>query len=260
MLIPIQKFKGTRFGSKEKLSDESLCALYDIVHSRPISSREYEKAVLGNYEGLSDSVHQESPSTLGGRGIITVASVADFGSVVVKHYSRGGLLRFVAGGTYLKNGATRGQQEYETLCEVKEMGVNVPDPVAFAFKGKLFYKAWLVTKEIPGRRTLVELSAMDEDLCFDALESLIFQFSLLIKNRIFHVDLHPGNVVVDRNKTVFILDFDKAYKFQGSLNRLRDLYLRRWRRAVIKHKLPDYLSERVCLGLRQNFEEGSVAV
>jgi aminoglycoside phosphotransferase (APT) family kinase protein len=106
---------------------------------------------------------------------------------------------------------------------------------------------------------------------------------MLILNGIKHVDLHPGNVLVDGTGQVFLLDFDKAFfilndenspfllslKEQAHapdsqnmlssreimrevlfLRRLRDFYLRRWRRAVIKHGLPDYVSETMCLRLR----------
>jgi 3-deoxy-D-manno-octulosonic acid kinase len=79
------------------------------------------------------------------------------------------------------------------------------------------------------------------------------QLYLLIEEGIYHVDLHPGNVLVDNNHNVYVIDFDKARCWTGPKNELRDLYLHRWRRAVIKHNLPETLSEIACLHLRYNF-------
>jgi hypothetical protein len=48
---------------------------------------------------------------------------------------------------------------------------------------------------------------------------------------------------------VFIIDFDKGRVFSGSRDKLRDLYLQRWQRAVRKHGLPLWLNERLNAGL-----------
>ena len=82
------------------------------------------------------------------------------------------------------------------------------------------------------------------------LQELAEQVLTLVSHKIFHVDLHPGNVLVDNSGRVFIVDFDKAREFEGSSEQLRELYLRRWRRAVIKHKLSPVLTELMSLTLR----------
>jgi predicted unusual protein kinase regulating ubiquinone biosynthesis (AarF/ABC1/UbiB family) len=87
-----------------------------------------------------------------------------------------------------------------------------------------------------------------------ATKDLIDQVSTLIQNNIFHVDLHPGNVLVGRGGRVFLLDFDKARIARGNKNKLRDHYLSRWQRAVIKHGLPDMLSEMLAAGLDRDYE------
>ena len=75
------------------------------------------------------------------------------------------------------------------------------------------------------------------------------------QNQILHVDLHLGNVLVDSNSRVYLIDFDKArYSIQNK-DKLRDKYLRRWRRAVIKHRLPEKLSDLMHSCLRENYDK-----
>jgi len=66
------------------------------------------------------------------------------------------------------------------------------------------------------------------------------QVSALIEHGILHVDLHPGNVLVNPEGRLFLIDFDKARLYKNSRG-LKDKYLRRWRRAVDKHDLPPFL-------------------
>jgi 3-deoxy-D-manno-octulosonic acid kinase len=202
---------------------------------------------------------ERTTRVLNGRGNVLHTEIAGVGKVVVKRYMRGGLLRYLIRKTYFRHGMTRAEREFLLLEQVRGLGVNAPEPIAFAHRGILFYDAWLVTREIQSPRNLAELSLSDEDAIVKYVPEIIRQISILIRNGIFHVDLHPGNVVVDDSHRVHLLDFDKAHRFNGTPNALRDAYLVRWRRAVIKHHLPESLSERVCPGLRQNFEVGADA-
>jgi len=193
-------------------------------------------------------------SPLGGRNCITIKDVPELGRVVIKQYMRGGLLQHFISERYLKHGSARSQIEFQLLHRARAVGVNVPDPLGFCFCGALFYKAWLFTREIQGKRTVAELSLNEENDIHSVMDEIVNQVGLLIQARIFHVDLHPGNVLVDPIGKVFILDFDKAQGYNGRPNDLRDKYLCRWRRAVIKHELPEILSELMSHGLRQSFE------
>ena len=113
-------------------------------------------------------------------------------------------------------------------------------------------------EEITDSRNLAEVSrsdkAEDADILHEAMMKLGEQVLSLIAHKIFHVDLHPGNVLVQKGGRVSIVDFDKAREFKGSAERLRELYLRRWRRAVIKHKLSPVLTEVMSLTLRSYHE------
>ena len=245
-LRSVGKFKVGTTLELDRVTEESLT---ELLNQAPLSVGELSRAnVLPGHAGHSN--------VLEGRGHVILGTLPQYGPVIVKCYHRGGLFQCLVRDRYLKAGKTRGQREYEMLAMAQSLGVHVPRPIAFAFTGFPFYRAWLVMAEIIGKRSLALLCREDEDLCRALLPEFIRQLHLLIQGRILHVDLHPGNVVLDREGRLYVLDFDKAEQVRWSRRALRDYYLRRWRRAVIKHALPDFLSEAVCLGLRQNVEEG----
>jgi len=188
-------------------------------------------------------------SALGGRTAVTPARLDGIGPVVIKHYRRGGLLRYFIKRRYLKLGKTRAQREFELLARVAEFGVNVPQPIVFAYCGRLVYRAWLITREIRQPLSLADLSLQDEDTIGRVMASVINQVSSLIQNHILHVDLHPGNIVLDNAGKVYLLDFDKGKLYHGSRQKLKNRYLTRWQRAVSKHGLPKVLTEMMQKGL-----------
>ena len=204
---------------------------------------------LGTLTGLFHHPGPIGVSVLGGRTAATAAQLDDIGSVVIKHYRRGGLMRYFIKRRYLKFGKTRAQREFELLNMVGTLGINIPQPIAYAHRGRLFYRAWLVTREIHQPLSLASLSMQDEKKTSSAMASVIEQISSLIQNDILHVDLHPGNVVVDVREQVYLLDFDKGRVYHGSRQKLKDRYLARWQRAVSKHGLPEMLTEILQAGL-----------
>ena len=231
-----QRERGMIFGSHE---------------NAPLSQEARATILQAIAEGPSSSV-----GPLGGRNGISVRNVAPFGRVVIKQYLRGGALRAFVRQRYLRMGAARCAGEFHVLLRALEVGVNVPEPVGYCYTPGLFYKAWLFTRELQGTSTIAELSAVSgqEDRVQAAMEEVVRQVGQLIRAGIFHVDLHPGNTLVDEQGKVYLLDFDKAYTYRGRPNVLRDKYLCRWRRAVIKHDLPELLTELMAHGLRQSFE------
>lgn len=183
---------------------------------------------------------------LGGRTMVYPIQLTGVGSVMVKPYSRGGIIRWMVSNRYLRWGESRAELERCLLRKVRSLGVNAPEPVASITEDVLWYRCWLLSREIEGHVTLADLSLRDQDAALAALEKLMPQLTILINNDILHLDLHPGNVLVKSDDSVWIVDFDKATVNRGSEAKLRDLYARRWRRAVIKHGLPDVLSEFIC--------------
>ena len=191
-----------------------------------------------------------SDTVLGGRDSISHHRIEDLGPVVIKHYKRGGLLGRVIRRNYIRLGKSRSRLEFELLQKARKLGINVPEPLAFASRGLLIYRAWLVTGEIESALPLASLSSEDEKRTRRVMPAVIEQISRLIENGLMHVDLHPGNVLVDGWDRIFLLDFDKGKFHRGDKKKLRDRYLKRWQRAVSKHELPEYLNEILEAGLQ----------
>lgn len=225
-----------------------------------IGGREYlSEEIATRIVQLMRNVPDDAPrGVLAGRGYTGIQTVEGLGRVFVKQYAHGGLLRHLTGGSFLCVGDSRSLQEFLMLERVREIGINAPKPMLFVNKGSFFYRTWLFMEEIVASRNLAEVSrsekSEDVDVLHEAMTKLGEQVLALINHKIFHVDLHPGNVLVQDGGRVSIVDFDKAHEFKGSAERLRELYLRRWRRAVIKHKLSPVLTEVMSLTLRSYHE------
>ena len=202
---------------------------------------------------LTGFFHHPEParvSVLGGRTSVTTVMLDGIGPAVIKHYRRGGLMRFIVKSRYLNIGKTRAQREFELLDTVGALGLNVPRPIAYAHRGPLFYQAWLVTRAIHQPLSLARLSLQDPNKIGGAMEAVIEQISLLVQNSILHVDLHPGNIVVDPTGKVYLLDFDRGGVYPAKLQKLKKHYISRWQRAVNKHGLPKILTEMMQNGLK----------
>ena len=182
-----------------------------------------------------------SGAALGGRREVLRAELAGIGPVIVKQYFRGGMVQNLLKKTYLNTGRTRCRAEYELLLFLHKAGVQVPEPVAFATSSGFFYRAWLITRAIDGAMTLAELAEKDPGQAEAALLQTGKQVGELFINRVLHVDLHPGNVLVDTAGRVYLVDFDKARITRENSAMLQQKYIRRWRRAVDKHHLPSFL-------------------
>ncbi|MFO7691685.1 MAG: lipopolysaccharide kinase InaA family protein [Vicinamibacterales bacterium] len=188
-------------------------------------------------------------SVLGGRAATWRHEIPSVGSVHIKEYRRGGMLRVIRRRHYLRFRAARPEREFHSLRTARAAGLNVPEPVACFTRGELFYRGWLATRFIPGR-SLLEVVAAEEASIPALMADLTRQVGLLIEHRFAHVDLHPGNVLVDAAGALYLLDFDRATVFTRPLEELRQQYDVRWRRAVDKHGLPGVLGERFSAGLR----------
>jgi tRNA A-37 threonylcarbamoyl transferase component Bud32 len=221
---------------------------YDIISSVPFDKNELSTLL----DGIFLPISRESRD-YGGRAAISKIVLPQLGNLIIKHYSRGGLLKHLNKGTYLKlTSPYRSQGEFEMLQRVRKCGVNAPEPVAYIVSKGIAYRTWLVTKEIMYHKCLAEISLYDQELAARLTQQVFKQLTCLIEKKILHVDFHPGNVLVDNASNVYIVDFDKAHTVITSQRRLKELYLRRWRRAVIKHDLPEVLSETMCGYLRSS--------
>ncbi len=198
--------------------------------------------LLGRLAACFETPPKTADADLGGRAAISRMHLPEIGPVVIKQYTRGGFIRNFNKTTYVKFLRYRSQAEYELLLKLRRLGLNVPEPVAFAVKGRFFYHAWLVTREIQNARTLIDISRNTPEAAQPLMRELNRQVNILVLNHIHHVDLHPGNVLADDKNSLFILDFDKARTCAQNPDKLRQKYIRRWQRAVAKYRLPATLN------------------
>lgn len=200
--------------------------------------------------------HLERPSfdiedILAGRADVVRTEIKGLGHVVIKYYKRGGLVRRFNENVYLRRGIPRSRHEFEMIQKARGLGISCPEPLVWAIKGGLFYKAFLITRNIGDHGSLVDICIKNPNECVSNLEKAAEQASLLIQNRIHHVDFHPGNVLVDNQGKVYVIDFDKAQISNASQNTLCRAYLSRWSRAIKKYDLPkvmdDVITERLSM-------------
>ena len=209
-------FKGYTFGSSYPIGQDSMEQILSLFNRWP---------------GVS-------PSPLGGRRSMISAHFPETGQIVIKSYARGGLTGKFNKKWYLKLGMSRSQREFEFMARAKAAGVNTPDPVAYIFKGFPFYRAWLITKKIENSKTFSTLAMENITRAKKIMPLICRNIQLLIHNRIHHIDLHPGNIIVDKQDCPFIVDFDKACIFSGNQKKLAGLYDKRWSRAIANHGFP----------------------
>ena len=172
---------------------------------------------------------------LGGRSPVVIHEMPDVGRLVIKRYLRGGMLNRFLGDRYFKLAPCRARTEFEILLRAASPGINVPEPLAFLQRGKWIYQCWLMTRFVPNRGTLAQISKGESSI--ECMGQVADQTRQMIDHGIYHVDFHPGNVILGEDGRVYLLDFDKAVVTNMSKSRLRTKYVKRWNRAVLKHGL-----------------------
>ena len=200
------------------------------------------QAQLKKIVPLIAPTEENNGDVLGGRRDIRKGHISGIGPVVVKFYARGGLNSLLVKETYVRSfHKVRSLREFEWLKKARNMGIPVPKPIAGVWRGSLLYKCWLVMEDIGPHDTLAQISLKDKNRMNTLLPEVRKQIDILLHEKIFHVDLHPGNILVDKDSHIYIIDFDKARHFKNSPEKLKAKYTNRWERALRKHGLPDAL-------------------
>jgi 3-deoxy-D-manno-octulosonic acid kinase len=188
-------------------------------------------------ESMFDRGHWRASGTIeeaaGGRG--TVAFIRDGERRwVLRHYRRGGLVARFLGDRYLYTGAgrTRAFREWRLLARLRAADLPVPSPVAARYeRSGLFYRADLVTDELPTRRTLAQ-ALHEAPLDVATWRAIGACIARLHAAGVQHADLNAHNVLLGGHDAVYVLDFDRGrIRPRGSWEQA---VCRRLRRSLVK--------------------------
>ena len=134
--------------------------------------------------------------------------------MVERTLTHGGLLRHISGNRFFS--PARSLRELQISNYLIEMGIPTPEILALRIQREgLFHHIAVVSKLVPES---VDLLTYLEDSHEDVL-SIFKQTGNLIQRihtlGVHHADLHIKNILLDKNKTPWVLDLDKSYRFSS---------------------------------------------
>lgn len=157
-------------------------------------------------------------------------------NLVLKQYLRGGMVANLLADRYfgIKHEHTRSFKEFRLLHKLQRLELPAPIPVAAsAERSGLFFRAALITLEIPNAETLADhlrLTLLDDSTWQD-VGRCIRQFH---NHDVYHADLNARNILRSENK-VYLIDFDKcAIRYLGDSWKASNLA--RLKRSLLKFK------------------------
>ncbi len=152
---------------------------------------------------------------LGGRGQALVVETPA-GPAVLRRCLRGGQVRRLSTDRYLFTGyaSSRAFREWRILDHLFGSGLPVPRPLAASCeRAGLTYRAGLLTRLIPGARTLLELAPDLDEVEIGQLAQVLERF---FAAGLKHPDLNAGNILRDPQGQWFLIDLDRAKIQSGS--------------------------------------------
>ncbi|MCB0358908.1 MAG: hypothetical protein KDD44_04710 [Bdellovibrionales bacterium] len=242
---------GERFVLIEEPTGSVLCSASE-------SQREMIDLVLAG-----PNAEAASPSLAGwGRGGAQRVALHSGLGTVLRPYRRGGFVRHLLedqfyGGSSPLAPLPRPFRELLALILVRGGGATAPKPLAAGVRrhpGSRWYRGSILLREVEHAADLMSLDRsgdIDEEhvIRYGFLSGIQAAKSLL--GGVLHVDLHPGNVLVQPDESVWLIDFDRA-EFLSPLRpllRARERLEERWSRAIVKHQLSPRLIDSFAAGL-----------
>jgi len=175
----------------------------------------------------------------GGRASHPVVALADGGRAVVRRFRRGGLVRHLNRDLYF--GGDRAAEELRATEAARAGGVRAPEVLAAGRRrAGPGYRAMLATRMIEGATDSASwLARADAAARAAMLREASRQIGRMHAAGVAHPDLNLQNLLVRTADEVWIIDFDRARVFGGSVpapRRRRDLD--RLARSAAKLGLP----------------------
>lgn len=187
---------------------------------------------------MFDPAHWQAQGALemtrGGRGTIAFVRASQDRRWVLRHYRRGGLISHLSDDLYVWTGAdrTRSFVEWRLLRQLRAWDLPVPTPVAARYqRAGLFYRADLVTAELPVRRTLTQ-TLQQAPLPIEVWHAIGQCVGSLHARGVQHADLNAHNLLVGASNDIYVLDFDRGrIRARGAWERA---VLARLQRSLLK--------------------------
>lgn len=172
-------------------------------HSLPISTSWFDPQYWQSQNALI--------GTGNGRGAVWFIN-SQFGQFVIRRYRRGGLIAKFIKSSFLFTGVerTRPWLELNLLEKMISLGLPVPRPIGGIFTVKYgFYQAELLTETIKDAEDLFDLikSNQTEKIDWNEIGKVIKRFH---HHGIYHSDLNCHNIMIDNQRKVWVIDFDKC--------------------------------------------------
>lgn len=213
------------------------------------------------------NLHTENNSKVG-RGKVAELSINNK-NIFLRKFYRGGLLSKFITNTFFhldfcQNSFCNNYRpflEIEILELLNNNQIPSPKPIAAFIKTKffnVFYQATIATEKIENTVNFLDLVKEYNKTPSDSLKNRIAEISTqvgrianqILNLGIFHVDLHLGNVLIDSNNQVFIIDFDRAKNITPRYKKFFSLLLKnRWLKSCKKYQITDIAVTTFNLGL-----------
>lgn len=181
----------------------------------------YDPELLDNPRSafLTDDIFDQALSrqqiTQSGRGQAWFIELTGL-STVLRAYQRGGVIAKFNQQTYIGCSAegSRAYKEWRLLKRMYELGLSVPRPIAASFcRWPLsfipLYRAHILLQRIPNVQTLDHLLSVAplDDAAWKSVGACIRRFH---DQGVFHADLNANNILLNDQKIVYLIDFDKS--------------------------------------------------
>lgn len=159
--------------------------------------------------------------------------------MVLRHYQRGGLMRFISRDCYLYHGLhrTRMWREFKLLEQLFLAQLPVPRPIAIRCirHSRYCYRGDLITQTIANSETLAQHlnRASLADHLWQQLGATIAHFHCA---GAYHADLNANNIMIDNQNRFYLIDFDKGELRSSSDQLWQQQNLQRLLRSLVKLK------------------------
>lgn len=155
--------------------------------------------------------------------------------VYVRHYLRGGLMRFFVKDLFLLR-PPRPVRELEVTEAARAAGCRVPIVHAVAVEERgPWYRGWIVTSAIEGARAFIDvLLAADGAERGRLLSAAGRAIRELHDAGVYHPDLNGHNLLIDAASQVAVIDFDRAVLAAPGVHRLAEKGRDRFWRSLRK--------------------------